>query len=53
MRVVTDPDAVAKYQAALAELELLEDIPKGERDEEAYRAALLAVRDAFMAVTQS
>ena len=53
MRVVTDPDAVAKYQAALAELERLEAIPKDERDDEAYRVAVLATRDAFMKVIQS
>jgi hypothetical protein len=42
MRVKTDPDLVSKYQAALAEVERLEAIPRDERGEEGYRAALLA-----------
>jgi hypothetical protein len=53
MRVKTDPDLVAKYQAALAEVERLEAIPRDERGEQGYRAALLAARSAFMDITNS
>lgn len=53
MRVTTDPDAVAKYEATLAEERRLSALPEGQRDAEAYRAAKLATQEAFMAITRS
>jgi hypothetical protein len=53
MRVATNPEAVAKYTAALAEVERLAKLPESERDEEAYRTAILATRDAFTAIANS
>ncbi len=52
MRVTTDPDAVARYQAALTEERRLSALPETERDADAHRAAMLATQEAFEAISR-